>query len=370
MPSDGPTANGAGGVERAELIERFKIPFVWRLLNLTGEPALKCASPFREDNHPSFSIFDSGRAFQDFSTGQAGNVFRFFGIAQNLSPLKEYAEFKRFLRARGFALPGDGSQPLIRSPRSEDRESRVLSQKTYNDAANASDALKAALARLTLPTREDCEAIAKARSLDRCVPYLAGALGLLLVGDVGGFRSWVLTDASRRLAEARRFDNLPFPAVGALRERKSHTLKGSQKADWPLGVSVLEGATEVSKILLVEGGPDFLAALQLASQYGHRDHVPIAFMGAEVARSGLHPAAEALLRGKQIRIIAHVDAKGAGARAAEYWRNMLSGPMNCRVDCFELTRLDPRFLDLNDAVRFTGPLHSPHQTALANSILL
>ena len=45
------------------------------------EPSANCSSPFRNDTHPSFSVFDDGKAFNDFATGDAGNVFRFYGIA-------------------------------------------------------------------------------------------------------------------------------------------------------------------------------------------------------------------------------------------------------------------------------------------------
>jgi hypothetical protein len=72
------------------------------------------------------------------------------------------------------------------------------------------------------------------------------------------FPSIVITDDDRRVASFRRLDGKPYEWIdresGNCREIKAWT-KGSPS--WPLGV----GGTEFTKnILLVEGGPDLLAA--------------------------------------------------------------------------------------------------------------
>jgi hypothetical protein len=50
--------------------EKLSIPKLWRLLNLPGEPRKLCHSPFRKDEHSSFSIYDSGRRAKDHGTGE------------------------------------------------------------------------------------------------------------------------------------------------------------------------------------------------------------------------------------------------------------------------------------------------------------
>ena len=41
---------------------------------LAWRPRKSCASPFRADRHPSFSVFDGGRAWKDFATGEHGDA--------------------------------------------------------------------------------------------------------------------------------------------------------------------------------------------------------------------------------------------------------------------------------------------------------
>ncbi len=43
---------------------------------LKGKGKLYC-SPFRKDEHPSFSIFGDGKFFKDLATGETGNVISF-----------------------------------------------------------------------------------------------------------------------------------------------------------------------------------------------------------------------------------------------------------------------------------------------------
>ena len=52
---------------------------------------------------------------------------------------------------------------------------------------------------------------------------------------VCGYESWVVTDNTGKVAEARRIDRKPYPPFGDLDERKSHTVKGSDES-WPVGL--------------------------------------------------------------------------------------------------------------------------------------
>ena len=60
---------------------RVTIADAWHALGLPGEPRRTCCSPFREDRHPSFSIFADGRGWKDFATGEAGDVVSFVKCA-------------------------------------------------------------------------------------------------------------------------------------------------------------------------------------------------------------------------------------------------------------------------------------------------
>ena len=133
-----------------------------------------------------------------------------------------------------------------------------------------------------------------------------------------GHECWILTDSSNRCVEARRIDGKLFPAVGTLAERKSHSLKGSSKS-WPVGL--LPGGFEESwleqhcrKILLVEGGPDYLAACQLIAESGEENVLPVAMLGA-----GATICQDALtyFAGRNVTVVGHPDE--AGLAAAIRW---------------------------------------------------
>lgn len=75
--------------------ERLRTPELWQLLNLPGEAAKSCRSPFREDSSPSFSVFDDGLRWKDHGTGEHGDAVDFLARARNLSLKDAIAEFKR-----------------------------------------------------------------------------------------------------------------------------------------------------------------------------------------------------------------------------------------------------------------------------------
>ena len=59
---------------------RYWIPDPWGDLGFPGEPRASCRSPWPNehahgDANPSFSVFDEGRRWKDFATGEGGDVF-------------------------------------------------------------------------------------------------------------------------------------------------------------------------------------------------------------------------------------------------------------------------------------------------------
>lgn len=156
----------------------------------------------------------------------------------------------------------------------------------------------------------------------RKIPTLAGlelatAAGQLWFADVfdDGFDwpAWIITDGSRRNAQARRMDGQPWSGIGG---KKAKTIAGSE-ANWPIGIPEV-GDRDVA---LVEGGPDFLAAwhfIWIKSE--QRTIAPVAILGASNA---IHADALPLFRGKIVWIFPHVDDNRAGAIGAANWRDQL-----------------------------------------------
>jgi hypothetical protein len=66
-------------------LEKLTIYDVWHMLGLEGKPGKTCRSPFRNDRNPSFSIYENGRKWHDFTTGEDGDAADFCAKARDLS---------------------------------------------------------------------------------------------------------------------------------------------------------------------------------------------------------------------------------------------------------------------------------------------
>ena len=131
-------------------------------------------------------------------------------------------------------------------------------------------------------------------------------------------------DRSRRCVEARRVDREDFPASANFDERKAHTFSGYTDKSWPVGILPPGFEDEwltkhVRKIMLVEGGPDYLAACQIIAESPQTDFdnvLPVAILGAgnDIAADALHHFAQ-----RETTIVAHPGDAGraAGARWAK-----------------------------------------------------
>jgi hypothetical protein len=245
--------------------EQLTIPQLWAMLNLPDKPGRCCRSPFRVDRNPSFSVYDGGRRWKDHATGEGGDAADFLARALNLS--NEDA-CKRLIEFAGV------SPQICHLPSRKERQ-----------ADGAKESVHLELPVLMPYSKGLAQRMADSRGLGIvAVEFAAAWLKTLVFGRVCGQECWILTDASNRSAEARRIDGKPFPAIGIFAERKSHSLKGSSKS-WPVGL--LPGGFEESwleqhchKILLVEGGPDYLAACQLIAESGEENVLPVAMLGA------------------------------------------------------------------------------------------
>jgi hypothetical protein len=183
----------------------------------------------------------------------------------------------------------------------------------------------------------DLERVAELRGVSLPAVALMRDHGVLRFGTVCGLPCWLVTDASRRVAEARRLDGEKFPSLGSLGERKAHTIKGSSKS-WPVGLALPDHRESYfERVLLVEGSGDLVAAYHfaLASAEGQR-WLPVALLGANcrISQEALNA-----LRGKSVRLVPHCDA--AGLKAAADWGRWLSGS-GLRGDVFTLEGLRRR----------------------------
>ena len=195
------------------------------------------------------------------------------------------------------------------------------------------------------PTNRDLNQIAAVRGLGRGGLELAVARGLLRVlVNYRGHRCWVVTDASRMSAQARRLDGLPFQAFEGL--RKALTLPGSI-ASWPIGMAALNDNHR--SVLLTEGGPDFLAAHHFVDCEGRQnDAGAVGILGASC---NIPTDVLTGFEGRWVRIAQHSDP--AGKQAAIRWARQLQSHAR-RVDGINFTGLrqfnEQSVNDLNDLI--------------------
>ncbi len=150
-------------------------------------------------------------------------------------------------------------------------------------------------------------------------------------------------------------DGKPFPAIGELSARKAHTLKGSVKS-WPVGLVPSAHSPEPdAPFLVIEGGPDYLAALHFAfaDKPDRLRWHPIAFLGAGTANE-IHPEALPILRGRQARFYPHHEPSGAGGKAVSKWAEQFAA-IGATIDAFSFVGLrksdGSAVKDLNDCTR-------------------
>lgn len=300
--------------------ERLRIPELWERLELPGKPKPCCHSPFRKDKHPSFLIFDGGRAAKDHATGQNYDGPSFLAESRGLSVAAALSLFVEM--AGGAAVSCRHVSPL----RQTEPECEPVRKKPD-------------LSKFRTPNNAELRAIARDRGLAVAAPEIAKRLGSLKCGKVCGFHSWILVDPSGRNAEARRFGRLPYPAYGDLDERKAHTILHSSKS-WPLGLGVDRALVEKAMLIcIVEGGPDLLAAWHFIHRAKRWDVLPIAILGRSV--HGLCAEALELLKGKRVRFFPHIDSDGRGFEQMSLIQEQLR-PIGCQVSCFDFRGLFDR----------------------------
>ena len=91
-----------------EIKARYTIADAWRDEGCPGEPGRSCKSPFRDDKHASFSVYDDGRKFKDHADDCGGDVLDFIAKARGCTPAEALAvareridTLERLLEAKG-----------------------------------------------------------------------------------------------------------------------------------------------------------------------------------------------------------------------------------------------------------------------------
>ena len=269
---------------------------------------------FRPDNHPSCEIWND--QIVDRSTNERMDAITLFARHYGISDSEAIKRLAAELPSKDLYQPRPAVKPQTHK--------LVIPPMHYS--------------------KEEAAAVAKSRSLTPHSTEMAGVFhGTLGFASVAGFPCWLLTDGQGKVAEARRMDGQKFPAIGSLGERKIHTLRGSCKS-WPLGITPpkIKRIPSNLRVLLVEGGPDYLAACDLLAVV-HPDFLPVAMLGAG---QGIHADALPFFKGREVRIIAHPDESGRDA--AKRWRSQLVG-VGASVTAVQLEGGD-----LNDMVKLHG----------------
>lgn len=293
-------------IDIEEIKARLSIPDAARLLGMNWQAGKSCVSPFRPDKHPSFSVFQDGRRFRDHANGDSGTVIDFIQKALDV-PLKEAIQWARE-KCGGAVLPVPfAASAAMKKPAIEAKPKPAPKMRPAQAG--------------------EMEALAKLRGFKVETLAEAQRRGLLAFASVWGRVAWCVCDPGGRIAEGRRLDGLPWEAYGTMPARKCHAW-GGQK-NWPVN---LEEAAQCSKLALVEGGPDALAALEIMRREGAAGVDVVALLGA--ANTRLDAAALPFFKGKIVRLFPHADE--AGQRAAREWALALREAAAARVDAFDL----------------------------------
>ena len=255
----------------------------------------------------------------DFSTGEKGDMIGLWAQCRGLSLKDAYREAAQYLE-----IPIEEDAPAKPSPTWLQIQ-REMGTGTEHDLA----ALR------TLRRLPDTTGLTLA--IESRILFF----GPVSDGDASHY-SWIITDDSRRGAQARRMDGVPW-ANGA----KAKTITGTT-SKWPVGVANV-GTLDIA---LVEGGPDLLAAFTAISMLGLSEQIqPVAMLGSS---NPIHAESLPLFRGKTVWLFPHNDDNLAGLQGAVKWDRALRAA-HATVIPFDFSPY-PGVKDLNDFVSALTPV--------------
>ena len=284
--------------------------------------------PWHQEKTPSFNVNPARGTFKCFGCGAHGSVFDFVMLRDGIAflPAVRWLADRAGISVDGVHASmdkrrGRAPRPMLVVKRPEQRPFRLPAD-------------------LHRGTKSELRAVAEQRGLSLEGLAVASERGLLRFGSPRGCPSWIATDREAVNAQARRMDGGLWEHIG---EKKAYTLPGSRAA-WPIGAREAEAFPFV---VLVEGGPDLLAAHHFIAAEGREGDVAAAAMLG--AANHIPEDALLLLANKRVRLFTHADA--AGHQGAAAWASQLER-VGCEVDAFSfdgLRRADGGSVaDLND----------------------
>ena len=327
-----------------------------------------CCCPFHTERTASFTI--GGRKGAEhrghcFGCGWDGDIFAFWKELKG-------SDFKQTLLdlAAVCGVPiGDGVMwakpdvPKVRQP-----EKRLGSERPEHEMPS--------LPPLRHLREGECQQLAQVRGLNPEAVWIAartfkriaysdwplyhgwdGDKKAWLPRSAGCWPSWCITDETRAVAEFRRLDNGMYPRQDGS-EIKSWSTCGKA---WPVGAASMNGRPAV---MLVEGGPDLLAAYHFLLRWRMLDRVAVvAMLGAS---NRIREDALPFFKGKRVRIMVDADPlkddvnpskrKLPGMEAARRWSEQLCAA-GAAVQCFNVGPIyDGR--SLRDWMTTPGPMWS------------
>jgi hypothetical protein len=288
-----------------------------------------CENPWVEQATGSFSIFRDGQKFNDFATGDHGDLFDFYSRSKGCDGKEAFRALKEMVLGSGTIVP---ATPIIRAPRPVQIRERIRPV-------------------LRVPTPEEVNQIGRLRSIDPDALQIAAGRGLLhTCTSVQYGECFVVTDKTGRNDRVRRLDGKPIK-LGI----KAICTPGSEAA-WPIGITEAE---DFEAVALTEGEGDCLAAFGFIHSYG-ADHVaPVCMGGASVSIS---PEAIEMFAGKRVRIF--VQADRAGEDAWKKWTAQLH-KVAAKVDGFDFANYcqsdESIVTDLNDLIRIHPDCFEKHR---------
>lgn len=140
-------------------------------------------------------------------------------------------------------------------------------------------------------------------------------------------RCWVVSDGARKVMQFRRLDGRKWSAWNPTTRTREESFKSDTLGStrWPQGARLIGRR---SRVVLVEGGPDLLAAFNFLHFAGLLDQVAV--VEAVSASVNFDPAALPYFERKRVRVLSHWDkldqrsGKRAGDEAAAKWLTSLS----------------------------------------------
>ncbi len=311
----------------AEIKTRFPLRAVAAMLGIElPRDGVKFRSPFRDDKNPSCTV--KGDHFTDWTSGEHLDAIAFYATAKGITN-------------------GDAVRALREMAGGVSRFQKNHRTKPMNTRNAQSAQSKPPLPAPIEPSPELLQTTAKARGLSiEAFESARVIMGTLTYGKCfdGAGVCWILSDREAPGWEARRCDGLPFAPCGSLMERKSHA-KGVGIKTWPVGIAPPEFTDEEISardphILVVEGGPDYVAAFEICWLSPTVPVLPCAMLG-----KGAKQIADRALRhfkNRRVSILGHDDATDSILQ----WAAQIRAAGALRVTPIKLG-----FRDLNDIAR-------------------